>query len=57
MFTAVEGIGKARANAILKHFKTLSAIKAASVEELAQVKGMSLATAQKLYDWLREQFP
>ncbi len=57
IFTAVEGIGKARANAILKHFKTLSAIKAASVEELAQVKGMSLVTAQKLYDWLREQFP
>lgn len=57
MFTAVEGIGKARANAILKHFKTLSAIKAASVEELAQVKGMSLTTAQKLHDWLREQFP
>jgi excinuclease ABC subunit C len=57
MFTAVEGIGKARANAILKHFKTLSAIKAASVEELAQVKGMSLATAQKLYDWMRAQCP
>ena len=57
MFTAVEGIGKARANAILKHFKTLSAIKAASVEELAQVKGMSQATAEKLYLWLREQFP
>ena len=57
MFTAVEGIGKARANAILKHFKTLSAIKAASVEELAQVKGMSKTTAEKLYLWLREQFP
>ena len=57
MFTAVEGIGKARANAILKHFKTLSAIKAASVEELAQVKGMSQTTAEKLYLWLREQFP
>lgn len=57
MFTAVEGIGKARANAILKHFKTLSAIKAASVEELAQVKGMSQATAEKLFVWLREQFP
>ena len=57
MFTAVEGIGKARANAVLKHFKTLSAMKSASVEELAQVKGMSLTTAQKLYNWLREQFP
>lgn len=57
MFTAVEGIGKARANAILKHFKSLSAIKAASVEELAQVKGMSQTTAEKLYVWLREQFP
>ncbi len=57
MFTAVEGIGKARANAILKHFKTLSAIKSASVEELAQVRGMSQNTAKKLHDWLREQFP
>ncbi len=56
MFEEVEGIGKVLAARIIKHFKTLAAVKKASVEELAQVKGMSLAKAQRLYDHLRGLF-
>lgn len=43
--TSIEGIGEARANALLRKFKTLKAISQASVEEIAAVKGMSKASA------------
>ncbi len=50
--TRAPGIGPARARALLGSFKTLSAIKGASVEELADVKGMTRAAAQMLRDYL-----
>lgn len=50
--TQCEGIGKTRAAEIYKHFKTVKAIRAASVEELAQVKGVNRPAAEKLYDFL-----
>lgn len=53
--TGVEGIGPARAKALYGQFKTLKAIKAASVEELAAVKGMGRSAAQRLYDSLHPQ--
>ncbi|MBR3439975.1 MAG: excinuclease ABC subunit C, partial [Clostridia bacterium] len=43
---SIDGIGKARADELLKKFKTMKAISQASVEELAAVKGMSLKSAQ-----------
>ena len=46
--TKAPGIGPARAKALLQHFKTLTAIKAATVEELAEVKGMSRPAAEQL---------
>ena len=57
MFTSVEGIGKARTAAIMKHFRTLAAVKAASAEELAAVKGIDQKTAEALYAFLRKTFP
>ncbi|MDE6767610.1 MAG: excinuclease ABC subunit UvrC, partial [Eubacterium sp.] len=39
--TKIEGIGDAKAKALLKHFKTVTAIKNASVDELAKVSGIS----------------
>jgi len=48
----IPGIGPARVKALLAQFKTLKAIKAASVEELAAAPGMSRATAR----WVREWF-
>lgn len=49
--TEIEGIGPARAKALLKHFKTVSAIKQASTEELAKVDGMTEKTAKAVYDY------
>ncbi|MCI8648725.1 MAG: excinuclease ABC subunit UvrC [Anaerotruncus sp.] len=51
--TQCEGIGEKRAAEIYKHFKTIKAIRAASVEQLAQVKGVSKSAAEKLYSFLR----
>ena len=53
----VEGIGPKRRQALWKVFKTLEAMKAASVEELAAVEGMNTAVAQTLYDFFRLDLP
>ena len=53
----VEGIGPKRRQALWKAFKTLEAMKAASVEELAAVDGMNTAVAQTLYDFFRLDLP
>lgn len=47
----VEGIGPKRRQELWKAFKTLDAMKAATVEELADVEGMNYAAAQTLYDF------
>ncbi len=47
----IEGVGKSRAAALLKHFKSMKAIKAASVEELCAVKGISRPAAEKIFEY------
>ncbi|HIZ15951.1 MAG TPA: excinuclease ABC subunit UvrC [Firmicutes bacterium] len=47
----IEGVGKSRASALLKHFKSMKAIKAASIDELASVKGISRSAAEKIYEY------
>lgn len=49
----VEGIGPKRRQELWKAFKTLDAMKAATVEELADVEGMNYSAAQTLYDFFR----
>ncbi len=49
--TQIEGIGKMRAAALLKHFKTMARIKAASAEELAAAPGMNKPAAQRVYGY------
>lgn len=49
----VEGIGPKRRQELWKSFKSLEAMKNASVEELAQVEGMNYKVAQTLYDFFR----
>ena len=49
----VEGIGPKRRQELWKKFKTLDAMKQASVEELAAVEGMNFPAAQTLYDFFR----
>jgi excinuclease ABC subunit C len=49
---AVPGIGPRRRVALLKKFGSLKAIRAASVEELAAVPGMTQKVAQAVKDFL-----
>ncbi len=45
----VKGIGPKRKNALMKAFRSLEKMKAASVEELAGVEGMNQRAAEELY--------
>lgn len=45
----IEGVGEKRRKALLKHFGSISRIKAAEIDELAAVEGISQSTAQKIY--------
>ncbi len=45
----IEGIGKKRAASLLKHFKTLKAIKEASVEELSAAPEITKPAAENIY--------
>ena len=47
--TKIEGIGEAKAAALLKHFKTMKAIKSASIDELCVVSGINRFLAEKIY--------
>ena len=45
----IEGIGEAKAKALLKHFKTMKAIREARVDELSAVAGINRSLAEKIY--------
>ena len=49
--TKISGIGDTKAKALMKHFKTITAIKSASVEELTQADGISLKNAEEIYNF------
>ncbi|MBR7040885.1 MAG: excinuclease ABC subunit UvrC [Clostridia bacterium] len=53
----VPGIGPARRKAILGHFKTVEALKAASVEEISRVNGVGETFAKAVYEFLHENGP
>lgn len=53
----VEGVGPKRRQELWKAFKTLEAMKRASVEELAKVEGMNKTVAQTLYNFFRLDLP
>jgi excinuclease ABC subunit C len=48
---SVEGVGPKRAQALFTHFKTQTAMKAATVEELAAAPGMTKPCAQRVYGY------
>ncbi|MHB9109965.1 MAG: excinuclease ABC subunit UvrC [Armatimonadota bacterium] len=50
----IPGIGPTRKQALLKHFGSLDKIRKATVDELAQVKGMSRPAAEKISELLRQ---
>ena len=49
--TNIDGIGDKKAKALLKHFKTISAIKSSSIDDLLQVKGISKKNAQDIVSY------
>jgi len=51
----IEGIGDTRRKALLKHFKTLTAIKNASIDELSSVKGMNRKSAEAIFNYYVEK--
>ena len=50
----IEGIGKQKRIALLKHFKTMKALRGATVDEIARVQGIGKSAAEKIYNALRE---
>ena len=53
--TDIPGVGPSRAKVLLRHFKTVTAIKNASVDELKNVSGISDSMAQTIYDALHPE--
>lgn len=51
--TEIEGVGEKRASALLKYFKTMTAIKNAEVDELSKAPGITSAVAQNIFDYYR----
>lgn len=51
--TEIEGVGEKRSSALLKYFKTMTAIKNAEVDELSKAPGITSAVAQNIYDYYR----
>lgn len=53
--TEIEGIGEKKAKSLLKHFKTLTAVKNASVEALCEAEGISRKNAEKIYAFYHKE--
>ena len=51
--TALPGVGEKTSAALLAHFKTVAAVRQASISDLEEVKGISHAKAEMLYNALR----
>ena len=52
--TKAEGIGPKRAAALLKHFKTMKAMREATEDELLEVEGMTVTAARSLKEFLNK---
>ena len=53
--TEIEGIGEKKAKSLLKHFKTLTAVKNASVDDLCEAEGISCKNAEKIYAYYHSE--
>lgn len=51
----IDGIGEKKSKALLKHFKTISAIKNAKIDELCKVEGINKAQAEKVYEYFQKK--
>ncbi len=51
----IEGIGENRKKALIKHFKSLAAVKKAEIPQLLEVDGINRKVAQTIYEYFRKQ--
>ncbi|MBQ4510755.1 MAG: excinuclease ABC subunit UvrC [Clostridia bacterium] len=51
----IRGIGSKKAKLLLNYFKTITALKEASLEEIASVKGISKTDAEKIIEYLKDE--
>ena len=51
----IDGIGEKKAKILMKHFKTITAIKEASVEELSKVSGISKKDAENINNFYTQK--
>ncbi|WP_456068762.1 excinuclease ABC subunit UvrC [Eubacterium sp.] len=51
----IEGIGEKKAKILIKHFKTITAVKEASVEELSKVSGISKKDAENINNFYTQK--
>lgn len=49
----IEGIGEKKRRELMRHFKSINAVKGASIEELCKVKGISEKYAGNIYEYFR----
>lgn len=52
--TKIDGVGEKKSKALLKHFKTITAIKEANIEELCKAEGINRVIAEKVYNYFRK---
>ena len=53
----IPGVGPARRKALMRHFKSIEEIKAASVEELAGLPEINRPAAEEIYNFFRKKQP
>lgn len=51
----IRGVGPAKRKALMLHFKSVAAIREATVDAIADVKGIDRATAENIYSYFREK--
>ena len=54
VLTEIKGVGKAKAEELLRHFGGLGELKKASPEQIQAVKGVNAELAKTIYDYLKE---
>lgn len=52
--TSIEGIGETRARALMKHFKTVTAVSEADLAELEGAPGMTKPAAMRVYEFFHQ---
>lgn len=52
--TKIEGIGKKKAELLMKHFGSVAKISSSEIEELTAVKGIGEKDAEKIYNYFKE---